>query len=390
MRTLHRRFLLTGVLLSLNCVNAQAGVGEDTARQLESYYNATFEYCKAPDRPAYLCSGLMIRGTSTSDKYFSWEPSPGTVVRGGVPFSYLRRDTKFRSAWGIKGFILTPTDYKTWGMSTLPEVLCSFPLDANTAMRNDKGCGDNIDTPEEEKSCESLNITTAEQWVDNFKSVNEVETKQCGFSQVREETFQAASNFYASVKAKSLIIDRFFYRHNEVLLETWKNSKHLPILAFYFVDGPDVYKGWEAAKADQRNWVMNTGHAFTPIIRISFPNTPQEDVRFTYNPQEQATCPQYFSNVRWVFKDNGWSLAVTPSSCATKLVKLEYRSAAIELLRQYRTSERFNKQPYGKSLTAQIKCLSPYFANNKEFFLEPWRTLKGMNAEQIAAVGCNP
>lgn len=49
MRTLHRRFLLTGVLLSLNCVNAQAGVGEDTARQLESYYNATFEYCKAPD-----------------------------------------------------------------------------------------------------------------------------------------------------------------------------------------------------------------------------------------------------------------------------------------------------------------------------------------------------
>jgi len=387
---LRRSYLLTGVLLFLNNLNAQAGVGEDTVREIESYYDSTVEYCNTPYRPAYLCSGLMIRGTSTSGKFLPWQPSPGTLARGGVPFSYLRSDTKFGLAWGIKGLILAPTDYKKFGMSDLPEVLCSFPLDANTAMRTDKGCGDNVDTPVEEKSCESFGITTAEQWVSHFGDVNKAETRQCGFRQVGAQTYQSASHFYASVKAKSLIRDGFFNRHNEVLLGTWSDAENLPILAFYYVDGPNQKSGLAAAKTDQWNWVVNAGHTFTPIVKVTLPDDPQKEARFTFDPQDQATCSQYFSNVHWVFKDNGWSLAVTPSSCATNLTNQEYKSAAIELLRQYRDSVRFNQQPYGESLAAQIKCLSPYFKTPREFFLEPWRTTKGMTDEQIAAVGCNP
>lgn len=62
---LRRGYLLTGALLFLNNLNAQAGVGEDTVREIESYYDSQVEYCNTPYRPAYLCSGLMIRGTST-------------------------------------------------------------------------------------------------------------------------------------------------------------------------------------------------------------------------------------------------------------------------------------------------------------------------------------
>ncbi|MEB0041095.1 hypothetical protein [Pseudomonas sp. MH10] len=91
---------------------SQAGVrsGAAEAAELTSRYHDTRENCGKDSMPAFLCTGIDLRGTQASTQYDSWNPSPTAVKVGGVSFSYLRSDYKMmRLAYNYtNGFILYP------------------------------------------------------------------------------------------------------------------------------------------------------------------------------------------------------------------------------------------------------------------------------------------
>ncbi|WP_139375551.1 hypothetical protein [Serratia marcescens] len=65
------------------------------AEMLTNNYKKTVSSCGDLEEPAYLCSGVMFKGTNPSERYNSWDPSPASVKSGGVFFSYLRKYVAF-------------------------------------------------------------------------------------------------------------------------------------------------------------------------------------------------------------------------------------------------------------------------------------------------------
>ncbi|MBT2293814.1 hypothetical protein [Pseudomonas fluorescens] len=49
--------------------------GEETARNLTTAYHNTAANCGTPTTPAFLCSGVTLRITKTSDNYDPWDHS---------------------------------------------------------------------------------------------------------------------------------------------------------------------------------------------------------------------------------------------------------------------------------------------------------------------------
>jgi hypothetical protein len=84
--------------------------GEETARKLTTAYHNTAANCGTPTTPAFLCSGVTLRITKTSNNYDPWDHSDFSRKTDAVSFSYLRADTKFvRTPWyGVNGLIFYP------------------------------------------------------------------------------------------------------------------------------------------------------------------------------------------------------------------------------------------------------------------------------------------
>ncbi len=96
-----------------NACGSIADGGEKILCYIKYDYNNMQTRCdKNDNEPGVLCSGLVIRGTSSdlNRTYDSWNPSPTSVNSGGVSFSYLRKDSKFsRLAYNyVTGFIFYP------------------------------------------------------------------------------------------------------------------------------------------------------------------------------------------------------------------------------------------------------------------------------------------
>ena len=387
--------------IALLSSSAMAGAGEDVAAEMERYYKATVESCGGGKLPAYYCSGLMIRGTSTNPKYYTWNPSPDSIESGGVSFEYLRADTKFRDPGvsKIKGFVFQPYSYLKPGMQRTPQVLCSFPIDSWTNKRNDLGCGDHSETAEVESSCEAKNINTAEQWVVDYLKVGANHKGQCGFRHVSaRDGAVGVAQFGASVRARTLLLNESanikkdtLETQNELRLATWPDdSTSLPIMAFFYIE--DAYRGsgLKFSQKDQKDWVVTTGHRYAPIIKIIYPNTVNDDAMFVFNPADQVVCPKYFDASRWSQKDGKWSLVVTPSDCGRTLNTFDSQAANKELIDLHGEDSQFKALPSGNSLTAQINCLASNYRNKSQWYLEPWRSAQGMSEAQILASGCNP
>jgi hypothetical protein len=157
-----------------------SGVGEDTQRHLTNRYADTAVTCGAPSRPAFLCNGVMIRGTSYKAGRHSWDNSPANHTSGGVSFSYLRKDSKYEKlAYGYSnGYIFLPVYYA--GNKITPEILCAFPLDAGTSARANKGCGAYTGIPGS-AACQAQGIYTAAAWYNHFRASGSTRAAQCGF-----------------------------------------------------------------------------------------------------------------------------------------------------------------------------------------------------------------
>lgn len=307
-------------------VSAQAGVGEDTATLLNLMYNDTRQDCGPPDQPAFLCSGVLFRGTTPSTAYQFYSISPANQARGGVSASYLRKDAKYRRlAYNYKsGFIFdsvatNPADHADY------KVLCSFPIDAASADRTKAGCGDSSRTAAVEDYCANLGITTAEQWLPLYRNSSLRHSAQCSFD-VRAGGANTADAFYQSLRAMKLIATESFEENNELILEPWQidPARSPSILASFYLDDSGV----EGARLNQIQW-FNASARFLPVVRMQLPATASQDAYFGYAASAQAIqpgtgpdgCRQWLEKSYWLWSydaslgKNVNSLVITPTAC---------------------------------------------------------------------------
>lgn len=273
--------------------NIYVNAGEETARGLNERYNDLAENCGSPNLAAFLCSGIIFRATKSA-RYHAWDPSPASQISGGVSFSYLRRDSKYRKlAYGYNnGFIFFAPLRRPEGKVNI-HVLCSFPLDANTEDRPTKqGCdyNTNIPDPSTSRECQSQGITTASQWYAHFISVPAQIRyfHQCGFDVRAGLGAGAVSAFNATLQAMTLLGSMSFADQNELRLATWSEGtgSTLPLEAFFYFGS-----GLATAQHDQQDFYNETG-IIVPIILLTLPSTPTDNATFVYRTEDQAILPE--------------------------------------------------------------------------------------------------
>ena len=264
--------------------------GEDTARHLTDRYHNTVSNCGTSSAAAFLCSGVILRGTSgVSTEYHSWNPSPASIKSGGISFSYLRADSKYEKlAYGYNnGFIFYPKEYVPDGKINVP-VLCSFPINASTSARpNKQGCDFHTSFPNNSQECQSQGITTASQWMSHYTSITiNRQIHQCGFN-VRSGLTSQADAFNASLQSMALNATESFSTQNELRLATWDQDigNSLPMEAFFYLED-----GLADAQFEQKDFYEVTG-IIIPIIFITLPTSPNLDATFVYREADQIEIP---------------------------------------------------------------------------------------------------
>ncbi|QXI46427.1 MULTISPECIES: halovibrin HvnA [Pseudomonas] len=296
---MNRLLLLFVPLLLVACVSQETSVppskphapaitvvdGPATAEALTRRYNDTRANCGSDSMPAFLCSGVIIRATTYSDAYDTWDPSPVAERKGSVSFSYLRKDNNFQSfAWAPtnpNGFIFYPIFDMPPGKLDIP-ILCHFPMDGWTDGRTERyGCGIYPGVAGSQP-CHQQNITTGAQWVARFPP-GTVGNSICGFDVRDELNHYAGPNFYAAMQAKWLNTG-YFREQNEMLVQVWPKGQGaaLPIQAFFYA----TPAGLDPARKSKQRFLSKTGIDL-PIIKVTLPTVASGSATFQYIAGDQ-------------------------------------------------------------------------------------------------------
>ncbi|KNX76842.1 halovibrin HvnA [Pseudomonas sp. 250J] len=263
--------------------------GALVAARLNERYNYAPPDCGEDSKPAFLCSGVIFRATRYSPEYDSWNPSPNSVASGGVSFSYLRKDAKFKNMvpGQHNGFIFHPVLNTPFGKQTF-NILCYFPIDADTDQREKPGCGEHKDYPSVSRSCELQNIDAALAWHIHYLATQMTRESQCGFN-IRDDRNEAAGPAFKQAmlvhNISGAIQDHLFQTANEFRIATWPQNipNELPIEAFFYVDST----GLGNARKDRDNFQNKTGTRM-PLIKMTLPATLQQEARFEYIPGDNG------------------------------------------------------------------------------------------------------
>lgn len=217
----------------------------NTADDLNANYNKIVDNCGSDKAPAFLCSGNLIRFTGYSTAYHAWDPSPASIKRDGVSFTYVREGVNARLGFANKssGIIYYPNMQAPAGKSR-PEVKCAFPTDAWTDGRSDS-CG----RPDSNRRCQNVwannaPITTAEGWYDNYMSLggseNHKQQYQCAFDMevgsldANAQPANTADLFNQDLRAIQMYNVGSGY--NEIIIKPLTDAKSMPIQAFFYLN----------------------------------------------------------------------------------------------------------------------------------------------------------
>ena len=280
------------MLGALSVTQARANVAEDLTKN----YNTVVGDCGSAGRPSFLCSGVMIRGATLSDKYHVWDPSPRSIRQGGVSFSYVRKDVRLTQLMTSfsSGIIFYPSSLKPTDKDQ-EEVLCSFPLDGATDGRSGLGgCGPHVSYPANSGECQSQGIYNVDTWIAQYTSIPENgvnrRTHQCGFN-VSIGTPNSSTIFVESLKSQQRVFNgSLAWVNNEIVVKTWStdadgktiNPEKLPIQAFFYTNED----GLTAAKYYQKDYYNHSG-VIVPIVKVTFPQNYNQDIVFTYSEADQ-------------------------------------------------------------------------------------------------------
>ncbi|EJM08553.1 hypothetical protein PMI18_00139 [Pseudomonas sp. GM102] len=280
-----------GVVASAKESIDASSTGPQVAAELTRRYRDTRINCGKDSMPAFLCSGILLRGTALAAGFDVWDPSPTAIRTGGTSFSYVRSDYKMkRLAFTYnKGLIFFPILSTPAGKANI-EVLCFFPVDGTSDARTNNGCGEVPGYPSS-VACNSQNIRTGEQWAANYRkyaSTGHHYRAVCSFDVRDAANNLSGPNFYQGMIGGRAISPTTFNIPNDVKLKTWQAglAKTLPIEAFFYYVR-DGKTGLKDVQVDQRRFKVLTGVAI-PIIKVTMPGTLEENTTFAYQEADQA------------------------------------------------------------------------------------------------------
>ncbi|QWT22372.1 hypothetical protein KPL74_10315 [Bacillus sp. NP157] len=247
--------------------------------------------CNGPRMPVFLCSGILLRGTSNfSSAYHSWDVNPNSTKPGGVSFSFLRKDASYsKLAYGYNhGFMFWPDLHLPPDKMEI-EVLCYFPMDAASDIRADQGCGANRKYPEDSKPCQQHvpPIVTGDAWLRLYNSAPEGESQRehsCGFTMITG-TANSAHIFKEAIGVIGSVRGAFFESQDEAVLQAWPIGlgEMLPLQNFFYLAGS---AGLAQSRLDQRDFYATTNQ-WRPVIRVTLPGARGAEARFEYVPADQ-------------------------------------------------------------------------------------------------------
>ncbi|MGF6709653.1 hypothetical protein QFZ41_000617 [Luteibacter sp. W1I16] len=261
--------------------------GRNMAVLFQGLYALTPADCGS-GRPAFHCSGVLLRGGQYSTAFGVWNPNPNSPKVGGVSFSWLRQDARFgKLAYGYDaGFLFAPTDYQGAFPYYPIDVLCAYPIDANSDARSAFGCGANSRHPATSGPCQAQNITTSSAWLNHYRQVTDYpNAHQCGFT-TKAGTADAAVVFALLPSAMSGLGSVSFQTQNELIVAEWPQNivGTIPLAAFFYAGGGN---GLPSAQGMQRDFIR-AGGPWRPVLRMTLPANASAQASFDYLPGEQA------------------------------------------------------------------------------------------------------
>ncbi|WP_158300541.1 hypothetical protein [Chromobacterium sp. ATCC 53434] len=286
-------------------------IGSKVVKDLQDRYQNKAEGCGVnKELPAFECSGIIARITGHGN-YDPWNPSPHSQESGGVSFLYWRSDI-IPAKYGTEGngYIFNALGKTEVDGKIHPNVLCYFPINAVTSVREGEGgCGggdfSNDKNYVQSSPCQLQGIYTAEDW---YKHVFEDNSGSiaywCGFNLTDYRKYTPGNPqpvFYQGIRISSLMwnhrnnaaVKSFISVNNEMIIKTWEQNipDRLPIQAFFYW-GAD---GRTYAMHDQELFYKKT-KSFVPVIHVNVPSVdvsaPTPPVAtFTYQPADQNVKP---------------------------------------------------------------------------------------------------
>lgn len=261
--------------------------GSAVVVELNRRYNLTYPNCwNSETAPSFLCSGVVVRGTYRGN-WNVWDPSPANVAKGGMAFSFLRKDSTMKNLYsGINnGFIVYPASATPANMLKL-SYLCFFPVDSDTWNRADRGCGEHSAAPVVSRYCTSQNIFTAAQFAAHYNSFSSPQAKyECSFDVRDSSAYATASLFREGLKAMYLIPRNHVNSENELTVQTWSTqpAAKMPLEAFFFLSGNA--NGLVQAQENQRSFYEKSGGRIVPIVQLTIAASHQASFQYDVNHQ---------------------------------------------------------------------------------------------------------
>lgn len=275
--------------------------GQQTAARLTERYRKTPANCGAESAPAFLCSGIVMRGTKAlTDAQFAntyaYAPNAAALKTGSSSFDYLRADSnnlKLTNNY-TSGFIFYPVLPLNTQRSQV-QVLCYFPLDGNSNARNQEGCGEYPGYEALSRSCTDQGINTGELWLNRYNEDRNTLAKRCSFNVRDTLNAPSAANFRTGLRAKQLTnkSNPGDTAAGSLKLANWPmantaDARKAPIEAFFYLNatGTDVEPARQQAKKTQLQFYRISGLGI-PVIRVELPGSYEGVASFTYHPQDQ-------------------------------------------------------------------------------------------------------
>ncbi|MCE4059190.1 hypothetical protein LXM60_03090 [Pandoraea sputorum] len=252
---------------------AHALPGTDVAKIINSRYNDTRDKC-AIDKPAFFCSGLIVRPLDGATTANFWAPTAGEAASQSMTFTFLRRDIEINALAYSAGFILSDT-LTAAGQGKTMNVRCAYPLDQTiTGNPGDHGCnlagGDT--GAADPNSCDTEGVTDVAAWLTHFATYG----WQCSLSTT------VASKFYMALQAHRAYADP--KRAPSMLIAPWLTDtpRSIPIQAIYF----DISNGGQLAQAQRYQMAYyQATREWLPILRMSFDDAKRASFGFASDDQ---------------------------------------------------------------------------------------------------------
>ncbi|WP_156438015.1 hypothetical protein [Burkholderia sp. BDU5] len=250
--------------------NGKAIFGYDAKDQLDRGYRLVMDLVRRFENmspvcedgsPAFFCDGVLIRATGYGSGFHSWNPSPNSVARNGVSFTYLRKDINIKhllydnTAVGlIMREFSAPVAYPL-------TMRCAYPRDMGTGINNT--CTRGADA----RFCDEIGVVSVPTW--------QASDKLCPFR-------PDVNGFQLSIDVRVALGAGYNY-WNEIIISAWPQNipDRLPIDVFFYISN------LAGAQYIQQDYMNATGK-FIPLIKVDL--NKSSDQMFIYSPSEQATA----------------------------------------------------------------------------------------------------